>query len=800
MAGAWLWAAILRRERVVALVFLALFVGVAGGAVLTAVGVARRTGNAVDRYFDRPSMPVRFVFVCPVGITGAEPDFSPDQCSGTDDVASAAKRLRLSPLVRAATPTRTVLGAARRSPGRTWIPMIDVALMGDRARLGDQVLVEGRAPRTDAANEVLLNVAAAQQLGVGVGDEIEFGGLLADQRLDVAAHGQSDPPAAGSTRMKVVGVGRSIEDIGSKPGPQAFTPPGWWRAHGREDIAGYGAAVSVSLHDPADAHEFDASLPKLLGGRLFQSGDPYESLDATRRVVSLQAGAVWAVAAVMLLAALGFLGIASRRHVTLTLADRSTVVALGFGRRDLLVAAGLVSGPAVAVGAALAAIVAVAASPIGPIGQVRGIEVNPGVTVDWGVVAGGAVAVFAVAAAMLVGSAALVIRRRRVSRLRPSFPGVAALPAPAHAALGLLRPGDQSGVVGAVVGTALAIAVIVFAIGVGGAHASLLAHPARFGQTWDAVAGNFGSAEEVQSGLETVAGMASAGEVGVTRSTTDAAIDGVATYVYSFPKEGPTVGPVIVAGRAPRRGEIALGARTMDKAHVELGDRVKLTQNSPTGRSARLTVVGRAVINDGTGYGTRLDDGAIVADESFPDLEAVVGQFVLVTARPGTSEARLLGDLRGGFGATASGPVLPEDVANLDRIAAAPTVWAIVIGALALLALALALTTLITRRRRDLGVIRVLGFTRSQIVATTMSVGVWIIAPAALVGVPLGLIATRWGWRAIAGWLGVESPSGMPIMPSIGVVVVVTLFAVLVALIPGLRVSGRATSIDLHSE
>src|SRR6187551_3775288 len=134
-----------RRLLVVAL--LAVLIGIAGGAVLTAVAGARRTDTAYDRLLaqtDAPQLVVR-----PVGGPEAA---DPDDVAALPQVAQAgeARRYNMTFPVRQAgkqasiLPTASVDGRALYTIGRPKV-------------------IEGRLPRRDRADEVLVSRTVRDQ-------------------------------------------------------------------------------------------------------------------------------------------------------------------------------------------------------------------------------------------------------------------------------------------------------------------------------------------------------------------------------------------------------------------------------------------------------------------------------------------------------------------------------------------------------------------------------------------------------------------------------------------------------------
>jgi ABC-type lipoprotein release transport system permease subunit len=80
----------------------------------------------------------------------------------------------------------------------------------------------------------------------------------------------------------------------------------------------------------------------------------------------------------------------------------------------------------------------------------------------------------------------------------------------------------------------------------------------------------------------------------------------------------------------------------------------------------------------------------------------------------------------------------------------------------ALLALGHALVLTVRHRRRDLAVLRVVGFTPSQTGRTVAWQASAVGAAGALIGVPLGLMLGRLVWAAVAHSYGIVDETAWP--------------------------------------
>jgi ABC-type antimicrobial peptide transport system permease subunit len=103
-------------------------------------------------------------------------------------------------------------------------------------------------------------------------------------------------------------------------------------------------------------------------------------------------------------------------------------------------------------------------------------------------------------------------------------------------------------------------------------------------------------------------------------------------------------------------------------------------------------------------------------------------------------------------------------------------------------------------RRRELAVVRALGFDRLQVRRSVRVQGVVATLGALLVGVPVGVLVGRLLWRSFAESLGVLPDSPGPTGPILVTVTAALFLAVIASVVPG-RLATRATpAADLRSE
>ncbi|MGZ4767694.1 MAG: FtsX-like permease family protein [Ilumatobacteraceae bacterium] len=126
----------------------------------------------------------------------------------------------------------------------------------------------------------------------------------------------------------------------------------------------------------------------------------------------------------------------------------------------------------------------------------------------------------------------------------------------------------------------------------------------------------------------------------------------------------------------------------------------------------------------------------------------------------------------------------------------APTLLGASLAAGAVSALALTLIASVRRRRRDLALLKTLGFTPFQVAAAVA----WQSTVAALVGtiggVPAGTIGGRWLWTRFAEGIHVVPQPTVPVLPIMLIAVAAVALANIVAAIPA-RIAARTPAAAL---
>ena len=737
---------------------LALFVGFAGGVVLTTAAGARRTASAYTRFL-RASH-------------GADVVVSPDQ-TGFPRLYAALKR------VPGATVTPVIgYGAAPVGSSNDGF----LLQTSPDPRLGTLLerpkVTAGRLPRASEPFEVLADRTSARHLNLHPGSRLRVH-ISRSQEEHPSRH---DPVVT----LRVVGVGVtrdnvvSVNALASAPimlGTSAFT-----RRFGPDHYAFDGAMVTL---EPGTSKAAFSAAAQSLARRFPETGGNLSIADEADQVAQVnhairpQAVALALFAALTALAALFAIGQLLARQVFLVSVDNGTLRALGMSRRQLMVAGLAPVGAPAILGAIVAVVIAVAASPTMPIGPARVAEPHPGVSFDAPVLGLGFVAIVllsllcAAAPAWRYAGGTDDARLRRGLVRRPSIARrwATAAGAPPTMAIGIghaIEPGRGRSAVpsrSAIAVTAMAIASIA-AVATFATNLSRLVHtPRLYGQSWDVTIDSQFSplpAARIERAVARAAGRHFM-DVRHAHRRQRRPADRPCHRAGGEP-ENRVIAPTVVAGRAAvRPNEVVFGAKTLEHIHRHVGQTVTATMLQPGTESpprVRLRIVGRSVFpffGMGSFTPTGLGAGAQVT-ESMPPANGsgVPLTVVLVRVAPGASRGAEVAGLVRGFerehicGAynqcSMTTTSRPTDILNYSRIQGTPVALAAVLALLAIGVVANLLVTSIRRRRRDLAILKTLGIGRRGISATVAWQATTLVGVALLVGLPIGVAIGRAVW------------------------------------------------------
>jgi len=248
----------------------------------------------------------------------------------------------------------------------------------------------------------------------------------------------------------------------------------------------------------------------------------------------------------------------------------------------------------------------------------------------------------------------------------------------------------------------------------------------------------------------------------------------------------------------------------MRRLRASVGSAIEIT--SFTGRRLPYRVVGKAVVP--ADADPRLGEGAMVSRLGLARVVegsqyvTVASDSLFVRFAPGANHSAVVNDLTrlaglrlgeaGGLDVLT--PAKPNDVVNFGGIQALPFVLAGILGALGMATMTHLLASAVRRRRRDLAILKTLGFSRTQVTAAVLWQAATLTILALGVGVPLGVAVGRWLWVFFATQLGVVVEPRIPVVAVLLVLPAAIALAALVAAIPARVASLTKPALVLRTE
>ena len=708
-------------------------------------------------------------------------------------------------------------------------------------------VVQGRMANPNRDDEFVADAVTAQAAGWHVGQMVPFGAYTIAQASSSSGSSSGPPPGKPHRRFDAKLVGIVVfnsdavvhDDVDHFLSYALFTPAltrsliageefypyflyGIQLDHGDHDVASLEREV-IKLFPPGTTYNF--YVPSVLEGEVQRSIKP-ETI------------AIGVFGAIVALAALLIASQAIGRQLRENSDDLDALRSLGADPR--MIAADGVVGVlgAVFLGSFLAAGVAVGLSPLAPIGAVREVDPSPGIAFDWPVLGLGLLV-------LIVGLGALSLavaysrapdhiarRRMRMARSGSSVARIAAssgLPPAVTVGVGFaLDPGRGRTAVpvrSALFGTALAVLMVVATLTFGSSLQTLVSHPPLYGWNWTyALEQEQGGSippqsRELLSRDPYVAAWSAFG------AASQAEVDGQTVPILTEALNAPVTPPILTGHALEANNQIVLGPGTLAQLHKRVGETVIASYGSPKDfpvyiAPRPLVIVGTATMpaigNSGSlhpsmGTGALLSTGiepvAMRRALTSPDPTLNGPPIVVVRIRNGVSTTQALASLQRiadvGTRALAAVPngqgggtivVLsvqhPAEIVNYRTMGATPTVLVtgLVVGTI--VALGLTLVASVRRRRRDLALLKTLGFTKRQLAATVAWQASVVAAIGTIFGTPLGVVLGRWLWTLFAREIYAVPDPTIPALPIVFVVLGALALTNAVAFLPG-RVAAR---------
>ena len=676
-------------------------------------------------------------------------------------------------------------------------------------------IISGRQPNQRRLDEVIANYVEAQRLHLRLGQTLRLR-LAPPFDMLLTGPGVHLPPT-----IRIVGIYAGPSEVFADE--QATPALHFTAAFARLYPPVVTPSVLVGLRQgPAGVPSFLDQLEKRANGLRVQVLVAHAA-DATRQhAIHTEALAVWLLAGlVSLTGSLIVLQTLIRQLHVEGAVDDPTLSALGLTHGQLF-AKTMARGLVLLTGGAIGAVVIMyLLSPLLPVGIARLADPHLGFAFDPTVAILGAVLFVAIALLVIAPSAWFVTAGRRTPVLQgpvretalSSHRGRVWRRGPITAVLGSRlaferREGANALPTRTTIGSlVVAVAGLTAALVFASSLSHVVANPVTYGLTWDATLGSPTTDVRGVSGAlvadHRVAGIA----FGVTGVAFEVDGHGVDADLLDPPIKGKA-GTVVLNGHAPTRlGELALGTRTLQDLHLRIGDHV--TAGVAGVAPSPMVIVGRVVLvppanSNETVSTLALGDGALA---TYSGLAAVSPRAIppaqaLVRLVPGVQRGATLTALARAIGPdfVATSFVSPDDIVTIGLLQNLPLILAGVLGVMAALSLLHMLLAGLSRRRRELAVLRTLGLARAQLVSTVIWQGEWLVLLSLVLGLAIGIVGAHWLWDRLTTGIGLTSAPTISIL-SLGVAAfAIALLASLIAAGPGLVASRTNPATVLRSE
>lgn len=706
-------------------------------------------------------------------------------------------------------------------------------------------VVKGRIANPNDPDEVVMTVGAAKANHVHLGSLVPLAFYSAAQEND-PSFGTAKVQPTLKVDVRVVGIVvlnlSVVQDNIDRTNSTIFTPAltkqllnpplssdlGWTM---------YGLQLRNGNADiPKVEREVSHSLVK----STFLLYHDYSVVEAeAQHAIAPEVIALWAFAAIAALALLLVASLTITRLVQSRRDEREVLRALGASPK--MIGAGELVGLAgsLAAGTGLALVVAVLLSPLSPIGPVRPVYPNAGFNIDWLILNLGGFGLFVVLtmlALLFVLFAAPERNLRRATSLTTRGSSTVRVVASAGLAASAVEgvrfalvPGQGRTAVPvrtAMVGTTLAVVILTTTLIFGSSLQSLVAQPSLYGWNFTyALNSTIGVASTPPS---TVALLHRDAKVADWNSVLFFAIqfNGVTVPTMVEASSAPVAPPLLTGHAVSNIHQVVLGPETLAVLHKRVGDTVMATYSGVL--PVKLKIVGTATfasIGSNLTLHPSLGVGAVVSNQLLGNgLNAGAGcgeqtQMLLVRYHSGVSAAKSLKDSKRITSATnryfaklpeSSGCVgdsfmvlnveRPAEIVNYRSMGSTPVLLGVLIAFAALTALAVTLVASVRRRRRDLAILKTLGFKRRQLSSTvawqasvTMAIGV-------VVGIPIGIVLGRWLWTQFAGAIYVVPEPSVPWLTLVFIALGAMVFVNFAAVMPGRIAASTSTALVFRSE
>jgi ABC-type lipoprotein release transport system permease subunit len=652
-------------------------------------------------------------------------------------------------------------------------------------------LLSGRLPT--GPHDALVGFSMQQQFGLKIGSVITVPFYRKSQARELVGTNAYVIPHGPRVRFRVVGFEASENDFpSSSPNYSLFTSPAFDRGLGRTMFSSEIAQLRL--------RQGQSDMPQLQDYVNHRQGSGFvyllnEDSDAASIAQSIQPQSTgwWFFALFALLAGMALVGQALSRQSLVERESYPTLATLGMRPRQLF-GLGMVRAAAIGLtGAVLAVALAFAVSPLTPVGEARAAEPTQGFVFNVALFGVGFLAVVAAVMALAVlpswraaqSGGATSTRDQSVSHTNSTVAMVARMGAPPSVLVGVRNALDRGRgrssvpVATALVGSTVAVMALVATTVFGASLTHLVKTPPLYGQNWQLDMGSMTTPQ-----LNTVLATFDPNK-NVTKVTYGFA--GKYVKVGTVTVEGVFVnvakGPMafsLVSGRYPKgNDQMLLGATTMSQAHLHVGSRVSVSLVNVSGKveSRTLQVVGTVSLPPtfsigGLGVGAVLPlsaalDIACLGSSSQAAchqklITTVSGWGMAVGIAPGRAGRDALARFERRFSQNVNELNVPVNLVNFGEAVDFPLLLGVTLALFGAATLAHLLFVSVARRRRQVALLKVLGFVRRQVLEATCWQALTVVAIGLVIGVPSGIVVGQAVWRTFASHLGAVPVAVVP--------------------------------------
>lgn len=712
----------------------------------------------------------------------------------------------------------------------------------------DRVSVaRGQLATPQRVDEMDATAEAAQIMHWHVGQTVTFGAFTPSQ-VQSAVFNPSAANAKVQFSLKLVGIivfasQVAHDEVDRFPTNVLLTPALTKRLAASSTLPLYGLRLKNGNQGVTKVeNEIIRMLPKSTVYAFHETSVVTGQVQRASEPEALALGVFGAIAA---LAAILIAGLIISRQLWTDRENLRVLRSLGADSATITLDAALGLVGAVVVGAVLAGFLAVGLSPLTLVGPVRLIEPSPGFAFNWTVLATGLTILV-----LGLGSVTLALAHRRATGTIGNRDEAiefqsSAIDAAARAGLPIapligLRFSLQRGrgrttvpVRSLLAGSVLAVIVVVATVTFSSGLSTLNANPALYGWNW-----NLAIATPGGGSVPPIADRLLNHDPEVLAWTGfsfgDGQIDGLTVPTLEGATHAALSPPILSGHGLEAKNQVVVGTATLVALHKKIGDTVYFSYGSPQDaplyvRPTPLVIVGTAAFpaigtsgtlhpSMGTGVLFATNFGAVAFQKATASTDPNLNgpAIEVVRLKKGVSIAAGLASLQRisnaankvlnadpksqGDNTFVEGDQKPAEILAYQSAGTTPFLLASGLSLGAVATLGLALASSIRRRRRDLALLKALGFTQGQL-ATAVS---WQASVTALfgvfVGVPMGIVLGRWLWTTFAHRIYAVPDATVPVLQVLFIALGALVMANMVAVIPGRSAARTPTALILRAE